>query len=64
VLVDGRWAANWEIARAASGAATLTVEPFERLARRDVAAVSAEGVALLAWAAPGSTPDVRVLPPA
>jgi hypothetical protein len=64
VLVDGRWAANWEIARAAGGAATLTIEPFGRLARRDVAAVSAEGVALLAWAAPGSTPDVRVLPPA
>ena len=63
VLVDGWWAANWELSRA-GGAATLTIEPFERLARRDVAAVSAEGSALLAWAAPGSAPEVRVLPPA
>jgi len=59
LLVDGRWAANWEISRA-GGAATLAIEPFERLIRRD--AVAAEGAALLAWAAPGLTPDVRVLP--
>jgi hypothetical protein len=63
VLVDGRWAANWRISRL-GGAATLTTEPFERLARRDVAAVAAEGAALLAWAAPGLAPDVRMLPPA
>jgi hypothetical protein len=61
LLVDGRWAANWVIGRA-DGTATLTIEPFARLVHRD--AVAAEGAALLAWAAPGLTPDVQVLPPA
>jgi Winged helix DNA-binding domain len=58
LLVDGRWAANWTIDRA-EGTATLSVEPFVRLPRRDVAAVTNEGLELLQWAAPDHTPDVR-----
>jgi hypothetical protein len=58
VLVDGRWAANWAISRA-HGTATLRVEPFGRLARRDVAAVTDEGLNLLRWAAPDHMPDLH-----
>jgi len=60
LLVGGTWAADWAITRS-DGAATLTVEPFGRLAQQD--AVTAEGLRLLRWAAPGMAPDVRVLPP-
>jgi Winged helix DNA-binding domain len=59
LLVDGTWAANWAITRA-DGTATLTVEPFSRLPHR--AAVSAEGLRLLAFVAPGAAHDVRVAP--
>jgi len=62
LLVDGRWVANWALDRGRDSA-TLAIEPFARLARRDVAEVSAEGATLMQWAAPGLTPDVRVLPP-
>ena len=62
LLVDGRWAANWAISRA-DGTATLTVEPFGRLARRDVGEATREGLALLEWVTPGLAPDVRVRPP-
>ena len=62
LLVDGRWAANWGTSRSGS-TATLTIEPFGRLARRDTAEVTHEGIALLGWVAPGLAPDVRVTPP-
>jgi len=60
LLVDGRWAADWAISRAGD-AATLTIEPFGRLGQR--AAVTAEGLRLLGWAAPGMAHDVQVGPP-
>jgi hypothetical protein len=59
LLVDGTWAANWAITRA-DGTATLTIEPFGRLSHRS--AVSAEGLRLLKFVAPGTAHDVRVAP--
>jgi hypothetical protein len=59
LLVDGTWAANWAISRT-DGTATLTIEPFGRLSQR--AAVSAEGLRLLDFVAPGTAHDVRVAP--
>ncbi len=58
LLVDGFVRGTWTIARQA-GAATLTVELYEPLASRDQAAVEEEGCRLLAFAAPGSAPQVR-----
>ncbi len=59
LLVDGMWAANWAITRT-DGTATLTIEPFGRLSHR--AAVSAEGLRLLDFVAPGTAHDVLVAP--
>jgi hypothetical protein len=50
VLLDGWVAGRWKITRG-RGSAKLVVEPFKRLAARDKAAVSAEGAALLNFAA-------------
>jgi Winged helix DNA-binding domain len=52
VLVDGRWAGTWTIARE-GGAAALVIEPFARLTAGQAADVTAEGARLLAFAAPG-----------
>lgn len=61
LLVGGTWRANWAITRR-DGVATLTIEPFDRLAKRDVAAVSGEGTRLLAFAAADAeSHDVRIL---
>jgi hypothetical protein len=46
VLVDGFWQANWRLVRSDS-TATLHIEPFDRLPRADIAAVTAEGHRLL-----------------
>jgi hypothetical protein len=59
VLVDGVAAAAWRIGRA-RGAATLTVTPFRPVPREHLDEVHAEGAALLRFAAPGATHDVRV----
>jgi hypothetical protein len=64
VLVDGRTSGKWQIARTGS-AATLTVEPFRRLSKKDKAAIEKEGTALLDFTeqtADGR--EVRILPPA
>ncbi len=60
ITVDGWVAGTWKIAKT-RGAATLQVEPFARLARRDVTALTSEGLRLLAFAAPSAEHDVRFL---
>lgn len=50
LLVDGVNAATWRIVRT-KGVATLTVDPFTRLSRKDTASVEAEGRRLLGFAA-------------
>jgi Winged helix DNA-binding domain len=59
LLVDGFYAGNWKIDREQ---ATLLIEPFEKLAKADVAAVEEEGAALLRFAAAESSADVRFAP--
>ncbi len=60
LLVDGFWQANWAITRSA-GTATLTVEAFRGLPKRDAAAVTREGLRLLAFAAADAeSHDVRI----
>jgi hypothetical protein len=62
VLIDGFYRANWRIARDGD-AATLNVEPLERLTKADTTAVAAEGERLLEFAAAGATKtDIRVRP--
>ncbi len=62
VLVGGFVHGIWRIARS-GGAATLTIELFERLHRRELDAVTREGERLLAFAAPGSPgSDIRFEP--
>ncbi len=60
VLVDGFVRAYWRLERDGA-AATLVVEPFERLSKRATAAIGAEGRRLLRFAAADAdTHDVRV----
>lgn len=62
-LVDGFGAGMWRIDRA-NGKATLLVEPFERLARRDRTSLAEEGARLLAFvAADAERRDVRFVSP-
>lgn len=62
-LVDGFGAGMWRIDRA-NGRATLLVEPFERLARRDRTSLAEEGARLLAFvAADAERRDVRFVSP-
>jgi hypothetical protein len=50
VLVNGFTNGNWKITRSRN-AATLTIKPFTRLSKKDTAALTEEGVRLLAFAA-------------
>jgi hypothetical protein len=62
VLLDGFVAGMWRIARARDGA-TLVVEMFrDRVSARDRDAIAAEGLRMLAFAAPGAPADVRFGP--
>jgi hypothetical protein len=63
ILIDGQVAGTWKIP-ATGDRATLIIEPFITLRRADREALADEGVRLLAFAAPSSTPhDVRLQPP-
>jgi len=53
-LVDGRISGTWSLART-KAAATLTLSPFARLSKAALAALEAEGHALLRW----HEPDAR-----
>lgn len=50
-MVDGRVAGTWKIARQ-KASATLTLSPFYAVPKADMAALEAEGLALLAFAEP------------
>jgi hypothetical protein len=62
VLVDGFWRADWRLRRDGD-TATLVVEPFDRLPRRDVAEVTAEGRRLLGFIAPDAERNEVVCTP-
>jgi Winged helix DNA-binding domain len=66
LLIDGFTRATWRIVRdERSDAATLIVEPFEPLSKKDVPAVMAEGHELLKFAAgDAASRDVRINAPA
>jgi hypothetical protein len=62
LLVDGFWQGVWKIARGPDSA-LLVVEPFIQLSKTEVAAITAEGVRLLAFAADDvGRHDVQVAP--
>ena len=63
MLVGGFVRGYWKVVHE-DGAATLLVEPFEALSKKNAAAVRAEGRRLLAFAAPDAdTREVRVPAP-
>lgn len=60
LLVDGRVRGIWETTSTRESA-TLVLTPFERLPKRDTAALESAGRKLLAWAEPGKTHEVRLV---
>ncbi|TNC20876.1 winged helix DNA-binding domain-containing protein [Amycolatopsis alkalitolerans] len=58
VLVDGFVRGTWRITKTRA-AATLDIEPYQRISKKDSAALASAGARLLRFAAPGRTPDVR-----
>ncbi len=64
LLVDGFVRGTWKVARRRGGAATLVIEPFEPLTRRDRTAVEDEGARLLAFAAADATSHEVAFEPA
>jgi hypothetical protein len=62
VLVDGFFRGLWKVERS-RGAATLVVEPWERIAEPDQESIAAEGARLLDFAADDAAEhDIRILP--
>jgi hypothetical protein len=57
-LLDGFICGNWRIERKRAGA-ILRISPWRKLARKEAAALTAEGARLLEFAAPEDRPDVR-----
>lgn len=62
VLLDGFTTGTWKITRARQ-AATLAIQPWRRLSARDRAALTVEGAALLAFAAPSDSHDIEFVAP-
>jgi hypothetical protein len=64
VLVDGLFAAFWNLRHPTAGTARLVIRPFWTWTASDLAAVEVEGGRLLAWVAPDDEAhDVVVEPP-
>lgn len=62
VLVDGFFRGTWRITRRRR-AATLVVDPYDRLSKKDTAAIEKEGARLLAFgAADADSRDIRFTP--
>jgi hypothetical protein len=62
-LIDGFTAGTWRFDRATdAGRSTLTVESWEALAPRDLAALEGEAAALLAFLAPDQPFEIRFTP--
>jgi hypothetical protein len=62
ILVDGFVHGSWKIVRKARSA-SLEIKPYRPLLKRDIAALTAEGKRLLAFAAPGAKHEIRVADP-
>ena len=62
ILVDGFVHGTWKIARKGK-TATLEIRPYRSLAKKDVAALTAEGKRLLSFAAPEASHAVRFTEP-
>ncbi|GAA1022637.1 MULTISPECIES: winged helix DNA-binding domain-containing protein [Amycolatopsis] len=60
MLVDGRVRGIWETTTTRESAA-MALTPFERISKRDTAALESAGRKLLAWAEPGKTHEVRLM---
>jgi hypothetical protein len=58
VLVDGFVRGTWRI-RGGRDAATLEIEPYQRISKKDLAALESAGARLLRFAAPGRTAGIR-----
>lgn len=58
ILVDGFVHGSWKIARKGKSA-TLEIKPYRPLLKKDIAALTAEGKRLLAFAAPEAAHDIR-----
>ena len=60
-LADGQFAGEWKRQLSADRqAATLTIRPYRTLTADERADSHREGLALLAFLAPGATPEVRI----
>jgi hypothetical protein len=63
ILIDGFTAASWTVG-AVKGAAVLTIRPFSRLSKKDMAAIEAEGLPLLGFLYPkAGSAEVVFTPP-
>jgi hypothetical protein len=60
ITTDGQVRGTWKLHRT-RGKATLLVEPFENLTKRDTTALEKEGTHLLTFAAPDLTHDIHFL---
>ena len=61
ITVDGAVCGMWRT-ETKRGTATLVVEPFAKLPKKDIAALTAEGHRLLEFAEPETGHDIRFLP--
>lgn len=59
VLVDGFTAGTWTVAQS-KGFATLTIEPFAKLSKKDTSALETEAAHLLTFLAPGAVHQVHI----